>query len=239
VAGARDDRGIIASRKMMPTLILTLAASLALLAGSGQGESLWWVFLNKGPNRDQPEADLKKMQEEHLANLGRLWKEGKSPLAGPLGDDGFTRGIVVVKAASREAVTGYFAPDPFVRVGRLTVEAYPWSGRAESFGAAKEPVKLVQATLAVVKKGPRWVAGAADLAAAHGAHLRRLEADGTLALSGALTDAGDKLEVLMLRTADAKEADALFAGDPAVRAGHLAVELHPQYLADGILGIHP
>ena len=42
--------------------------------------------------------------------------------------------------------------------------------------------------------------------------------------------------VLMLRSADAKEADALFAADPAVRAGHMAVELHPQYLADGILG---
>lgn len=218
------------------TTILALAASLALLAGSGPGESLWWVFLNKGPHRDQPEVELKKMQEEHLANLGRLWKEGKSPLAGPLGDDGFTRGIVVVKAASRETVGEHFAPDPFVRVGRLAVEAYPWSGRAESFGAAKEPVKLVQATLVIVKKGTRWTASAPQLAAAHAAHLRRLEAEGALALSGALTDAGDKLEVLMLRTADAKEAESLLSADPAVRAQQLAVELHPQYLADGILG---
>lgn len=72
--------------------------------------------------------------------------------------------------------------------------------------------------------------------AAHAAHLRRLEADGALALSGALSEGGDKLEVLMLRTADAKEAQALFARDPAVQEGRLAVELHPQYLADGILG---
>jgi uncharacterized protein YciI len=221
------------------TAILALATSLALLAGSGQGESLWWVFLNKGPHRDQPEAELKTMQEQHLANLGRLFNEGKSPMAGPLGDDGFTRGIVVVKAASREAVAEHFVPDPFVRVGRLTVEAYPWSGRAESFGAPKEPMKLVQATLAIVKKGPRWSAGAADVAAAHAAHLRRLEAEGALALSGALADAGDKLEVLMLRAADAKEAERLFAADPAVAAGHLAVELHPQYLADGILSARP
>ena len=220
------------------TAVLALAASLAFLA-PGPGESLWWVFLNKGPHRDQPEAELPKMQEEHLANLGRLWKEGKSPLAGPLGDDGFTRGIVVVKAASRDAVSAHFAPDPFVRVGRLAVEAYPWSGRAESFGVPIEPVKLVQATLVIVKKGPRWAAHAPDLAAAHAAHLRRLETEGALALSGALSDAGDKLEVLMLRTADAKEAAALFAEDPAVRAGHMTVELHPQYLADGILGAAP
>jgi uncharacterized protein YciI len=217
------------------TTIAALAASLALLAGSGPGDSLWWVFLNKGPNRNQPEAELEKMQQEHLANLGRLWKEGKSPLAGPLGDDGFTRGIVVVKAGSREEVAAHFAPDPFVRVGRLAVEAYPWSGRADSFAPAKEPVKLVQATLVIVKKGPRWAADAPGLAA-HAAHLRRLEADGALALSGALSEGGDKLEVLMLRTADAKEAEALFALDPAVQEGRLAVELHPQYLADGILG---
>jgi uncharacterized protein YciI len=223
---------------MIPTLVLALAASLALAADS-PAESLWWVFLNRGPNRNQAEAELKTMQEEHLANLGRLWKEGKSPLAGPLGDDGVTRGIVVVRAPSREAVTACFAPDPFVRVGRLTVEAYPWSGRAESLGAAQEPVKLVQATLVIVKKGPRWSAEASDLAAAHAAHLRRLETEGAVALSGALTDGGDKLEVLMLRTANAKEAESSLAADPAVRAQHLTLELHPQYLADGILGEAP
>lgn len=220
---------------MMPVAILAVAASLAM-PEPRPAEPLWWVFLNKGPNRNQAETELKKMQEEHLANLGRLWNEGKSPLAGPLGDDGVTRGIVVVRAPSREAVTEYFAPDPFVRVGRLTVEAYPWSGRAESFGAAKEPVTLVQATLVIVKKGPRWTADAPDQAAAHAAHLRRLETEGAVALSGALTDGGDKLEVLMLRTADAKEAESLLGADPAVRGQHLAVELHPQYLADGILG---
>jgi uncharacterized protein YciI len=223
---------------MNPTLILALAASLALAADSPT-ESLWWVFLNRGPNRNQAEAELTRMQQEHLANLERLWKEGKSPLAGPLGDDGVTRGIVVVRAPSREAVTAYFAPDPFVRVGRLTVEAYPWSGRAESFGAAKEPVKLVQATLVVVKKGPRWTAEAPVLAAAHAAHLLQLEFEGTVALSGALTDGGDKLEVLMLRTADANEAESSLAADPAVRAQHLALELHPQYLAEGILAPAP
>jgi uncharacterized protein YciI len=222
---------------MMPVAILAVAASLALPAEPRPAEPLWWVFLNKGPNRNQPEGELKKMQEEHLGNLERLWKEGKSSLAGPLGDDGVIRGIVVVRAPSREAVTAYFAPDPFVRVGRLTVEAYPWSGRAESLGTAKEPVKLVQATLVIVKKGPRWTAGAtSDLAATHAAYLRGLEAEGALALSGALTDGGDKLEVLMLRTADAKEAETLLGADPLVRGQLLAVELHPQYLADGILG---
>jgi uncharacterized protein YciI len=97
-------------------------------------------------------------------------------------------------------------------------------------------VKLVQATLVVVKKGARWTPDAADLAAAHAAHLRRLEAEGALALSGALTEGGDKLEVLMLRTADPREAESLLGADPAIRAQHLRFELHPQYLADGILG---
>jgi uncharacterized protein YciI len=220
-------------------MIPALAVAMALLAGASPEGPLWWVFLNKGPNRGQPEAELATMQEGHLANLTRLWKEGKSPLAGPLGDDGATRGIVVVRAPSREALAEDFAPDPFVRVGRLAIEAYPWSGRAESFGAAKEPVKLVQATLVIVKKGPRWAESAPDLAAAHAAHLRRLEAEGALALSGALTGGGDKLEVLMLRTADAKEAESLLGADPAVRARNLALELHPQYLAEGILDQAP
>ena len=43
----------------------------------------------------------------------------------------------------------------------------------------------------------------------------------------------------MLRTADAKEAESSLAADPAVRGQHLALELHPQYLADGILGEAP
>ena len=215
-----------------------LAAGLWLLpAAARAADPLWWVFLNKGPHRDQkPGPELQEMQKGHIRNLERLWNEGRSPLAGPLGDDGFTRGIVIVRATSKEDLLAQFEADPHVRAGRLAVEAYPWSGRVDTLRAPSEPPKLVKATLAILNKGPKWTSEAAAASAeAHAKHLASLEKEGELVLSGALEGAGDKLEILLFRTEDADRARSLLAEDPAVKNGEIAVETHPQYLGDGIL----
>ena len=45
------------------------------------------IFLKEGPNRDQPEEEAKKIQAEHLAYLGDLYKKGILNMNGPVGDD--------------------------------------------------------------------------------------------------------------------------------------------------------
>src|SRR5689334_22686508 len=99
-----------------------LAAVFLLAASAAPPDGLWWVFLDKGPHRDQkPGPVLEQMQKDHLGNLERLWKAGRAPMAGPLGDDGRIRGIVIVRASSKEDLLAQFEPDPHVKAGRLAV----------------------------------------------------------------------------------------------------------------------
>lgn len=64
------------------------------------------------------------------------------------------------------------------------------------------------------------------LFARHLAHLRRLTNEGRVALSGSV-GGDDADELVILRAADADEARALVADDPAVAAGLLGVEVEP------------
>ena len=84
------------------------------------------VFLKKGPNRNQPEEEAKKIQEQHLAYLGNLFKKGILNINGPMGDDGDIAGISVYSTATLEDALQFAKADPAVKAGRLVVEAHPW-----------------------------------------------------------------------------------------------------------------
>ena len=52
------------------------------------------AFLYDGPNRERDSLAAAELQRGHLENIGRLAKEGKLVLAGPLtGGDGVTPGF--------------------------------------------------------------------------------------------------------------------------------------------------
>ena len=55
----------------------------------------WFVMLLKGPNRTQDSATAASIQKEHLANINRLYNEGKIKVAGPFGDRGDWLGIFI------------------------------------------------------------------------------------------------------------------------------------------------
>jgi uncharacterized protein YciI len=219
----------------MSTLLLPLLAVLAAPTAPPAGD-LWWVFLTKGPRRDQPESVAEQGQKDHIANLERLGREGHLFLAGPVGSDGAIRGTALVRAPSRDALMAHFGPDPFVQWGRLTVDAVRWSGDVGSLGEAEKPFSMEAVTLAILKKGPRFSEGADSLRAAHRAYVARLMASGVLALAGGVSDGGDRQGIGIFRIADLTRVQALLDADPAVKAGHYAVELHPQFLGKGLVG---
>ena len=84
------------------------------------------VFLKKGPNRDQSEEEAKKIQAEHLAYLGGLFKKGILNMNGPVGDDSNIAGISVYNTATMEEAIKLAEADPAVKAGRLIIEAHPW-----------------------------------------------------------------------------------------------------------------
>ena len=133
-----------------------------------------FVFLNTGSARaktkDMSKEELEKMQAAHVGNFGTQFDSGKIFAAGPLGDNGFIRGIVIPNAETAEQVKEIFKPDPFVQNGILDVEAHPWLVDISRFGSPKVPFQLARHTLHVAgRPGQRRLRGWGVVVADEGA----------------------------------------------------------------------
>ncbi len=83
-------------------------------------------FLKAGPKRDQTEEEQAKIQEGHMANINKLAEDKKICIAGPFGDDGDIRGILIFNVPTMEEAEKLAAQDPAVQAGRLIMEFHPW-----------------------------------------------------------------------------------------------------------------
>lgn len=86
----------------------------------------WFVMLLKGANRTQDSATAANIQKEHLANIGRLYNEGKIKVAGPFGDRGEWLGIFIFDCETKEEVEKLLKTDAAISSGRLAYDLRPW-----------------------------------------------------------------------------------------------------------------
>jgi|SRR5450432_1388337 uncharacterized protein len=86
----------------------------------------FFVMLTTGENRDHDSATSAKIQAGHMANINKLYYEGKLKVAGPFGDDGNWRGLFIFDCASKEEVETLLKTDPAIAAGRLAYEIHPW-----------------------------------------------------------------------------------------------------------------
>ena len=84
------------------------------------------AFLKSGPIRSQNEEEAAKLQEEHLAHLGRMYEEGYADISGPFGDNGDIRGITIYNVPTLKMADSLANADPMVKAGRLVIEIHPW-----------------------------------------------------------------------------------------------------------------
>lgn len=91
----------------------------------------YFVFLNAV--KDRPVIDsvtAMEIQKGHMANLERMYYEGKSKLAGPFMDGGEMRGIVILDVATEEEAREQMNRDPAIINGRLEAVIKKWYGPA-------------------------------------------------------------------------------------------------------------
>ncbi|MEP2026770.1 MAG: YciI family protein [Reichenbachiella sp.] len=84
-------------------------------------------FLMRVP--DKPELDSAKVaeiQQEHLDYMSANGKSGALLIAGPFGDDGDMRGIVIYDVATKAEADSIISNDPAVKAGRLAIDVKPW-----------------------------------------------------------------------------------------------------------------
>lgn len=93
---------------------------------AGEMKQYFFVMLKRGPNRGQDSLTAKKLQEGHMANIGRMANEGKLAIAGPFGDNGDWRGIFIFDMKTMDEVKKEVDQDPAIQAGRLAYEIHPW-----------------------------------------------------------------------------------------------------------------
>lgn len=84
-------------------------------------------FFHKGPNWTAEQTDqTRRMQAGHLANFEKLAEAGKLIVAGPFGDNGDLRGMLIFKLSSVDEARSLMEADPMLKTGRLTLDLHPW-----------------------------------------------------------------------------------------------------------------
>lgn len=80
----------------------------------------------RGPEQNQDSATLAQLQVGHLDHINKMTAEKVICIAGPMGDKGEKRGILIFDVATLEEAEVWVKKDPMVIAGRLTYEIHPW-----------------------------------------------------------------------------------------------------------------
>ncbi|WP_162427464.1 YciI family protein [Pontibacter pudoricolor] len=89
------------------------------------------AILKTGSNTTTDKEKLNGYFRGHMENIGRLAKEGKLVVAGPLGkNDRNYRGIFILNVKTVEEAEKLVETDPAVKARIFDIELYPWYGSA-------------------------------------------------------------------------------------------------------------
>lgn len=98
-----------------------------------------FCLLKTGSNTTATKEETQELFKGHMANIGRLAKEGKLVVAGPfMKNDRNYRGIYIFNASSIEEAKEFVATDPAVQSNLLEAELTLWYGSA----ALQETLKI-------------------------------------------------------------------------------------------------
>jgi uncharacterized protein YciI len=228
---------------LLATALLSLTAQAGEQSPTGmplEMAQVWLAVLMRGSAwtaEQTPEAE--QLQQQHIAHLDELSRAGYSLLMGPFTDQGPIEGVVVLSANSLEEATALMESDPAVKAHRVAIELHPWWAAKNAFRKPAAPLRLVIYYFAFLLRGATWTPEQTPelvrLQEAHLANIRRLAEAGTLVVAGPFSDGGPLRGVFVFKTETMEEAKALADTDPAVRAGRLALELHPWLVPVGAL----
>lgn len=115
-------------KKLMLILLLCVGYVFSR-AQNNPGDTIkqyYFVLLLPGANRNQDSATAAHIQDGHMANISRLYKDGKLKVAGPFDDDYSNwRGLFIFDCPKDE-LEGLLKTDPAIAAGRLTYEIHTW-----------------------------------------------------------------------------------------------------------------
>ena len=227
-------------RCLFTLLVLTLLqGALAQSVATAQEAKHYWIFLVTGKSTEGTDkSEVAKMQASHLANFGRLHKDGKLFAAGPLADpDMKMRGIVVATAPNMESLPALFEPDPYIKQGYLTLDPIEMEIAVGAFKKDVDPKSLAEYRLVLLEKS---MPDAAEIDAKtqgdNVAYCQSIHGIDRLCLAGWLkNDKSSRRGILVIRKVDDGILKSLVDNLPAVKTQSWKATTMPLHMSDGIV----
>lgn len=101
----------------------------------------YFVLLTKGPNRNQDSAAASNIMKGHLANIDKLYNDGKLKVAGPFANDDNWQGIFIFDCTSQAEVEALLKTDPAIKAGRLNYAIKAWYTEPSGSFTPGKPLK--------------------------------------------------------------------------------------------------
>jgi uncharacterized protein YciI len=231
------------SNRLLATILLLLASSFVSAQQTHEPKAepahklveFHMALLKHGPKWSAAEnAETKRLQQQHVDYVLSLLESGKAIIAGPFPNGGEITGVFVFRAKSAEEAKALAEGDPTVVSGHHVVEMHPWWSE-DIFAKPAKPLKLTPTYLAFLTRGEKWTPektpATEEIQKGHMANINRLAEMKKLVAAGPFGDNGNLRGIFVFRVSSLEEAKALTAGDPAVQAGRLAMDID---LGDGM-----
>jgi len=167
---------------------------------------------------------LDKIMEGHMANIGRLAKEGKLLAAGPFDGGG---GIFILNTTSTDEARMWLSTDPGIQANRWDIEILPYTPRIGAVCIAKEPYEMVSYNFIRFVEKSVLVENAEGILKQHHEFVLALKNSGNIISEGIFESGGS---ILIMK---GEMNDNLFESDPAVQHGIISIERKKLWIAKG------
>ena len=178
------------------------------------------------------------LHKQHIEYVQSLLAENKAMIAGPVRDDPELLGVYIFRTKSADEARSWVMSDPAVAAGYFVPELHPWWSE-DVMKKTSTPQKMMTAYLAFLVRGEKWTPEKTPeteaIQKAHLANINRLAEMKKLVVAGPFGDNGTLRGIFVFRVDSIDEARELAATDPAVKAGRLALQIHPWMVPEGIL----
>lgn len=220
---------------------IVAAALLTLFAATAStpvhDPVIWLMFFMRGSvAAPKDEKVVATMMEGHLGNMRHQASLDHLLVAGPLQDPTKERrGITVVAARDLDEVKSFFKDDPFVKLGSMTVAAFPWKVDRSRFTSKVDPNALAPYRLVLIRRGKGMRPENDAMGKEHRATMDALTEAMKPGVWGEISHLDKVREVAIVTGDDTQKVMDAFANDPLVKAAILEVEVVPLWMSKGVI----
>jgi uncharacterized protein YciI len=200
------------------------------------------ALMKRGPKWSaEPSRERADLRQRHIAHLRSMLEANKLMIAGAIRDDNELIEVHIFRTKSADEANAWLNQDPAVAGGFLVPELHSWWSEdvMKRMATPLAPNKLVTAYLAFLTRGDKWTPektpATEEIQKGHMANIQRLAEMKKLVVAGPFGDDGKLRGIFVFKVESIDEARELAASDPAVKAGRLALQIHPWLVPEGIL----